>query len=331
MGCLAPLVGLTHSCTQVDGRVYIGQLGITEKELTDYMSQDDGSVGSFLADRIAQAERVMDQDLKTYFRPYIRPWTFLDEGRIGEPDDRQTLQTAVSGTRNGIVVEVCAPQSNVKLQLSSIQVWSDIGGDVVFQIHDLTDGRLLTSFTAEATVANELSLQELDIVLSIKRRKTRLLISHLLPTWYKVNTHGGGCSSCGDNLFKQGVVSAYGARIATGATKSYANIERQTHTSGISIIASLTCDHGAWLCENKELMSVPMGWKVAELCVQYGKGNADRFNNRAGNDDYLNDRIRLFNSQYRDAMEKLYSGMPLPTDPVCFSCNQTVRVSHALP
>lgn len=331
MGCLSALVGLTHSCEQVDGRVYVGQLGITEKELTDYMSSDNGSVGSFLADRISWAEEQVNLDILTYYRPIIKPWTFLDQGRIGEADDLQTLLTATAATLNGIVMDVCVPQSNVKLQLSSISIWSNVGGDVPVLVYDLTDGSLLTTITVTGTTAGSITTQDIDVVLTIKRRNVKLLFVHSLANFYKVNVHGGGCTTCHGGYYQQGPVKAYGARIGSAATKSYANVEKQTQTAGLSIVASLVCDHGQWLCENKSMLAVPMGYKVAELCVQYGKGNADRFNNRAGQDDYLNDRIRMFNTQYKDAMETLYKGMPFPTDPVCFVCNKTVKTAVVIP
>lgn len=330
MGCLSNLVGLTRTCSQVDGRVYVGQLGITEKELTDYVSEDNGSVSDFLADRIAQAELHLETELLTKFQPILISRTFVDRGRIGEADEGQELLTATPSTLNGIVIDVNVPDSNVELQLSAIQLWTNTTGTVPVNVHDLTDGTLLTTIQVD-TVTNELTTTEIDVVFKVKRRRTKLLISHALPNFYKVNVHGGGCTTCNGGFWKQGPVTAYGAMISDSVTKKYAVLERRTNTGGLSIVASLSCDHGQWLCESKKLLALPMGYKVAELCVQYGKGNADRMNNRAGNEDYLNDRIRLFNTQYLDAMESLYSGMPLPMDPVCFICRQTVRTAVVIP
>lgn len=332
MGCLSNLVGLSATCSQVDGRVYVGQLGMTAKELGNYLSGDYASEGDFLADRIAQAELQLQYDVIARYRElgWLRPWTFLDRGRIGEPDERQENMTAVASTRNGIVLDVCAPESNVLLQLSQISIWGP-GGDVTLQVHDLTDGVQLTTITLTGTVAGQISTQEVDVTFAIKRRHTRLLISHDLPTFYRVNAHGGGCVTCNGGYFKQGIVSAYGARIGTGDAKKYSNIERQTHTAGLSVIASVTCDHNQILCEHKSLMAQPMAYKVCELACEYGLSNMDRFNNNTEDRDRLAARARSYGLKYADAMNTLYRGMPMPTDRICFVCNQTVRVAHVIP
>lgn len=332
MGCLSELVGLNVTCDTRDGRIYVGELGITEKELSDYMSADYGSVSDFLADRIAPAERWVTTDMLTKLAPRMIGKTFLDRGRIGEYDERQTLLTAPANTEGGMVIEVCAPASNLKLLISKVEVWSDVGGNVDIEFRDLLDGTVLHTETV-ATTADKATAKAVDIAIAIPRRKMRIIVTTTLPTFYKASAHGGGCASCGSKSFKHGPVEAYGAYIASAATVSYANIQRATHTSGLSVTATLACDHEAFVCEQKGLLALPLAFKVAEEVVAYGLGNFDSINARvnSGNRDALVERRNEFGRKYADAMGRLWDNMPLPADPNCWTCNSPIRRVVALP
>lgn len=333
MGCLSELVGLDVTCQQRDGKTYVGELGITEKELSDYMSADSATIDDFIADRVALAERWVMTDMLTRLAPRMIGKTFVDRGRLGEYDERQTLMTAPVNTEGGMVLDVCQPGSNLKLLVSSLSVWSDVGGDVDVVFTDLTDGTVLHTETIEATTADKLGTKAVDITISIPRKKMRVLVATDLPSYYRTTLHGGSCTTCGSKTYRQGPVEVYGAYISSAATVSYANIQRATHTSGLSIVLTVACDHEAFVCEHKGLLALPMGFKVAEEVVSYGLGNFDRINARigTGNRDALVARRDEFARKYADAMGRLWDNMPTPTDAACFVCNSMIRRVVALP
>lgn len=332
MGCLTDLVGSSLACTASDGTISIGSVGLSNKEITDYMSGDYVSAEAFLADRIAMAEKWVTTDMLTRLASRMIGKTFVDRGRLGDFDEDQTIQTADANTIGGIVMDVNSPNGNLKVLVSQIGIWSDVGGVVTVTFTDLTDGTVLAT-QAVTTTADRISTLQTDIQLSIRRKRTRILVSTTLPTYYKATVGKGGCSTCRGTSFKQGPFEAFAARIGSAATMSYDNLVRSPYTSGLSIIATLACDHDAFVCEHAGLLALPMAFKVAEECVSYGIGNMDRMNVRvnSGRMEQLEARRNEFGRKYSDAMGRLFDNMPIPTDPVCWVCNSKIRVAVSLP
>lgn len=332
MGCLADLVGRTLTCDASDGKVYLGELGITSKEVEDYLSADNISAEAFLAERISMAERAVSAEVMSHYANRIVPHTFVDRARIGQPDDDQEVLTPTADTANGIILEVSAGWSNVQIEVSRLEVWQD-ASSVNVTFHDLTDGTLLHTEPVTLT-SGKITAKEVSISLSIRRRTlTRILVSTTATSYYKTTMTSGGCTRCGSGRFAQGMLQAYGASIdSTLATYSYGDITRITNTGGISLIATIVCDHKGWLCEIKESFSLPMAYKVASEIMAYGANNHDRFNARVGqNTDAIKDRANYFEGKYRDAMDNLMKNMPLPDDEVCFECRKSVRQTIAIP
>jgi hypothetical protein len=332
MGCLADLVSFRDTCGgAASGAVDLSTLGMTEKELTDYMSADNASLSDFLSDRIAFSEKFLTSDVLRRYASRIIARNFAEVGRIGEPDENQELLTATAGTNGGIALEVSAPVSNVRIDVSRIEVYSDVGGTVNVLVYDLTDGTLVTTIPV-VTTADQVTVKQVNLKLPVYRKKGRYFFTTSMPTYYKVWAHGGGCSTCGSSEYKMGNLRAWGARIANASAYAYHNLENVQHTSGLSITATVVCDHTAWLCEVKELVALPLAYKVAEESVNYGIGNVDVFNTRQGlNPEKLAERAAFFNAQYAAAMEKLYLNMPTPSDQTCFDCRRTVTNVISLP
>lgn len=331
MGCLTELVSFLNTCGGASGAIDLSGLGITEKELADYVSEDNASIAEFVEERKAQAETVVTSDVLSRYATRIVPKNFAEVGRVGEPDENQSLLSATAGTNGGIVLEVKAPVSNVRIDLSRIEVYSDVGGDVDVLIYDLTDGSLFTTVTV-STTADAVATKQVNIQLPVYRKTGRYMLTTSMPTYYKVWAHGGGCASCGSSEYKMGNLRAYGARIADGAAYANHNMENVSHTSGLSVTASVVCDHKAWLCEIKDLVKLPYAYKVAEECVSYGLGNLDRFNVRQGqNPEKLAARAAMFAGKYAEAMEAMLKNMPTPADQTCFDCSRRTRQVISIP
>lgn len=331
MGCLSDMVSFRAICGGSSATVDLGSLGISAKEIRDYISADYASEAAFIEDRKAWAETQMTREVLSRYSSRIVPKIFSERGRIGEPDEAQGLLSATANTKGGILLEVNAPHSNARIDISSIDVWSDVGGDVVVTFYDLSDGSVVTTTTVDTT-ADEITTKAVNISLPVYRKKARYLVSTELPSYYTMWTHGGGCASCGSKGYAMGNLRAYGARIADSAAMTYSNLETQNHNSGLSVVATVVCDHAAWLCEIKELAVVPYAFKVAEELVAFGLGNEDRFNSRKGmNDDALAQRATMFNEKYNAAMRDMLQHMPAPSDTLCFNCSGVSRQVIALP
>ena len=333
MGCLADTVGTTLTCDARTGRVNLAELGVTERECTDFMSGDYPNLSAFLTDRIAMAERVVTSDVLGRYAGRVRVNTFLDNGRIGDFGDKQELQTATAGTDNGLVLEVCAPQANLKIEVSRIEVYTDVAGPVDVRFYDLADGSLLATETITA-VADRITAVEVSIQFVARRRKMSILVVTDLPTFYRSTAGKGGCSTCKGDTFIQGIVRGYGAFIDTSAAYSVANVDHSSYTAGLAVVATVVCDHAAWLCEIKQQMVLPMGMQVAKQVMVYGVENLSRLNNSNSTKERLENTINKanrFQNEYAAAMDLIFKNAPLPTDEVCFDCNRSSRHAIAIP
>lgn len=334
VGCLGDTVGTTLTCAPITGRISLAELGVAQRDLTDFMGADHATPEAFLAERIAMAERVVTSDVLGRYSNRILVNTFLDRGRIGDFGDTQEVQTAAANTDNGYVLEVCAPQANLKIEASRIEVYTDIAGDVDVRFYDLSDGALLHTETITA-VADEVTAVELSIVFTARRRHMRILAVTDLASFYRSTAGKGGCSTCRGDTFVQGIVKGYGATIDNTLSRySYANVERSAYTAGLAVIASVVCDHAAWLCEIKGQLSLPMGLQTAKQIQVYGVENVDRLSNKNITKDRLEQSINKANrlsGEYSTAMDLLFKNMPLPTDEVCFDCRRSSRHAISIP
>jgi hypothetical protein len=111
----------------------------------------------------------------------------------------------------------------------------------------------------------------------------------------------------------------------------YANVQRVTETGGLSVIASVDCDHGAFLCEQKEALAWPLMLLQASMFMQRALANVDRIGTRQLNRDVLQDRLGQYVAQYNDARSVLIKGMYVPDDQFCYLCKASARVNVMIP
>lgn len=329
MGCLDNLIAMDGSCSAGSGRVYLKSIGIHESELVQYLAQEEESVEEMIANIAPAATAQLMTDTLGAIAPRIKPKTFIDRDRIGQPNDKREAITATASTDHGLVIDVFAPRSNIKIQISELAVWSQATGMVTLTLRDVTDGRTLTTTTISA-VAGEFTRKEVDIVVQGLRRRTRILITSDMGGWYKCDTHSG-CGPCTGGTYSHGILTAYGASIGQATTLTYSNLAKGGETGGISAVVSVACDHTAYLCEVKEALAMPMLYLQGAMLMQRGLDNVERLNTRTINAERLQERILHYAEQYRASLGQLLTNMPLPMDDLCYVCNTSSRTAIVIP
>lgn len=327
--CLDSLIGEDNGCTTTTGRLYLKDIGVTSTDLEAFTGQGHADGSDLVAEVRRLSAAYVAGDVLRYFAPRIKPRTFIDRARIGFPYERWTQQTAVSNTLNGIEIDVCAKNSNVKLNISSIGFYGTETKTVTVTVWDLTDGTSLATQEISAVAGSFVTVQT-DIVVSIPRKTTRILITTPETSFYRVNTINGGCASCGGE-FRRSMVTARGATIDTSVPKMHSNVQGASTTGGLSVIASLVCDHAQILCENKESIALPLLYKYGEEIIKRGLWNVQRMNTETLAREVLEQRLAEYAGQYRKTMDEVLMGMPLPTDTECFTCNSRTRVVQVIP
>lgn len=329
MGCLDTLIGMDGSCASSTGRVYLKDIGIHESELVQYLAPEEEDVADMSVSVARAALGQLQSDAMASVAPSIRPRTFIDRDRIGQPNEAREAVTPTASTDYGLVIDVYAPRSNVKIQLSELAVWSTTTGTVTLTVKDVTDGRTITTTTIDA-VAGEFTRKDVDILVQGLRRRTRLLITSDMAGWYRCDTHDG-CGTCTGGVYSHGVIQAYGASIGQATTITYSNLRKGGETGGVSAVVSVSCDHLAYLCEVKEAIAMPLLYLQGAMYMQRGMDNVERMNTRTLNRDVLQDRFGKYLAQYQTSLANLLGAMPLPQDDLCYICNRSSRVAVVIP
>lgn len=332
MGCLDNLIGIDGSCPGITGRLYLKDVGIFDSELSQYLSEEEAGVADLLASvGRASAEQLSTDILGDMMRQgRIKAHTFVDRLRTGTYHEQIEVITPTANTVSGVVLDLYAAKTNVQLNITQLSVWPTASGDVTVTLYDMTDGSVLTTSVLEDCVANTIARKDVNIVVQARRQRMRVLVVSDMATWNRVDL--GSCGSCPQrDSYSNGPLTSYGANVDTSASKMYANVRRTSETGGISLIASVDCDHKAFLCEQKESLAWPLMLLQAAMLMQRGLANVERIGTRQLNREVLQERLGGYVAQYNDARSTLIGGMYVPDDPFCFLCKRVNRVVQVIP
>lgn len=312
------------------GVLTLQSIGIDESLLADITGKED-TPGSLLANAHKYARGVMYNDVVTHFGSRMIRRTFLDRVMIGQADDRQTLETG-SGI-GGIVIEIGRNQtwqrSNVVLRLGSVGLWANITGTATVTVYDLDDSSIAAQVDVDV-IAGRNIMEGVQIALPAYRRRKSYFITHSLGAWYRTTTEASGCTTCVKGRLGSDV-DVWGGRLPAATPVKRSNIQRVSHTSGLSVLVTLECEHAQMLCEVKDVLAMPYLYKVGEAIMQraihaYGRMNSTRLQL-----DDLKERADRYGQQYVAAMQNTLGRMRLPDDPRCFACHTPSRSTVSLP
>lgn len=331
MSCLDSLIGDDYGCTSTTGkRLYLWDSGITEEFLNGLVTKRQATVADFMAERRRVATERVITDVVSHIRKDIIPRTFVDSARIGQWPDTEVLDSADAGYVNGIFLEVCTPASNTKINISSLQFWGETSGTVTASIYNLLDGSLITTLTATAVAGSVTTFDAVDVVVSNPRGTLRLFITTDQDTFYRA-TINGNCGTCAKGTWKTGPLTAQAVRFLDTDRKTYANRTGSPNTGGLSVVASVSCDHEAFLCEMKPAMALPLMYSLAHEVMDIALNNYDRWGVKDYRREDIKDRRDQLAALYSDAMAKLLGYITTPHDPICFVCDKKTYVARFIP
>lgn len=325
LDCFDGLVWNKAACSPVEGAASLQSIGIDETLIGKLTGPED-TVESMLSDCEEHARAIMHNDVVGRFADRILPRTFLDRKHVGEACSTRSLTSGATGL-HGLVIEVNQKASNALVRISSLGVYSDIGGVVPVKVYDLEDGREVASVDV-TTVANELSEASVEIVLKASRRRKEYFIAAELASFYC--TGMSNCGSCGDS-YTHGGATIYGARVPNGSQPIKSNASRTSFTGGVSATVSVECDHGQILCELKGALALPYLYKVGQAIMIRGVHQMGRLNDQTLDREQLRERADDYGRQYVDAMANSLGRAILPDDPMCFSCAAKTRSTISIP
>ena len=328
--CLEALIGTDYGCTTTTGRLYLKDIGITEQFLGNLVKAHNSTVADYMAERMRIAVARVTSNVVSHYRRDMIPKTFVDAARLGVWPDIEALDTAVSGYQHGIMIEVCTPATNTRLNISSIEFYGETTGTVTARLYDMRDGKLLRTLTATATAGEVTTFADVDVVVSNPRGTLRLFLATDQTSFYRA-TIGGDCSTCSGGVSKMGVLTASSVRILTSDKKTYANKTGASNTGGLSIVVTVACDHEQYLCDMKSSLALPVLYSLGHEVMDNALNSFERW----GVQDYRREDVEARRDQlaalYSDAIKDVLAYSPVPNDPICFDCRKVVTSATFIP
>ncbi len=329
MSCLDGLIGDDNGCATRTGRLYLRDIGITEDFIGAILKKEDASSSSFMADRRRLATEFVTRDVLTHYDKQIIGATFIDRDRVGKYPDTETLLTGDASYAQGIMLEVCTPNSNTRLLVTRVEFYGETTGDVVVTFHDLRDGTVLATKTIDA-IAGQVSTIEVDLAFQCLREKKRILITTDQDVYYRSQL-GSNCPKCAKGSYDKGILKGRSMRVLTSDKYIYNNMLPAQDCGGLSVIATVECDSYGWLCEVKASLALPLIYLLGYEIFTMALYNFERYNiQNLRKQDVVNRRDEL-KALYGKSMDDLFRTMPLPNDPYCFACDSRTSTGVILP
>lgn len=329
MDCFEGIIDTGGGCQSATGRISLKDIGIDDDFIGRIKSSAWPDVAALIASKRRVAVEYVARDVLNHYSTAMVARTFIDNDRLGKYADPEKLEAGDALYRYGIVAEVCAPGSNVKLNISRIEFHGETSGNVVVKVHDLYDGSEVGSATIDA-VAGMVSGEEVAISIQARRRKLKLFISTEEDAFYRA-TMTGGCATCTGTTYTRGMVTAKASRVLkTDAVKSQ-NLAASQSTGGLSAIVSVSCDHGAWVCDNKEALALPLIYCLGREIMTEALYSWGRWGIQDVRREDVEQRRDELEAHYSKAMQDVFGWMRVPNDPACFVCNSRVTSGVILP
>lgn len=333
--CLESLVGLRDVCDTIEsGGAYLDQLGISSRELRDYLTADHQDVAALFNSCRTTACMTVAASLQKYLRPKYRTRSLLENGRIGYYAQNLQYDPLLPGRLGGWHLYLEYPDSYLELLIPSLTVQLDQSQPVTVYLFDLQQGVQLESITIDA-VGDQLVTVYPHWRIDAPKRPLSLLVARDLGTVAGVKTTTSArvnCGSCAASAAKPwahlSARPAYTAGTLLDSALTYTN-----SAAGLSLVASVVCDHEGWLCGLSRSLTLPLLYATAREIYDRALRStyAERLNARTADPERLREMRGEYASLADGALQQVASTVAPPQDETCFYCERSIATITALP
>lgn len=334
--CLENIVSIKNTCDAVasNSGLYLDDIDVTLREIEKYVTADYPNAAQLALDKIKFASKVVAAEINTYFQGQYRANSVIDSQRIGfHYNNKETV--AASAVYKGMEIEICQSNSFLQLHLSTLELFVNYSGAVSVLVYDLIQGKLLDTIAVTA-VAGEVVTVNINKTYNSNRKQMDIAIMYdaTLVAQYKTDATSGGCSSCGKGSLRSinGYVRARGISAALADPKINSSMVGESFTGGLSVVYSINCDKESWLCAIQNVIAQPVLYRAATDLMRFALDYSDQFNTRTRiDDDKLKRRHDYYLAKYEETMRNVLTKIKLPSDSLCFECNDRIKSVVAIP
>ena len=330
MACFDQIIGLKELCTGYtpSSGIYLNDIGVSLDLVNSVITKEYTGPSDFVASKIDHAINEVKNEVYGYFAKDIKTRSVIDNGRIGYVNPNMTVVTG--GGNRGIELSVYNNANYFSLEIAGIELFTDFTGTIPVKIYDVDQALLLDTVNV-TSVAGEISSAFPHLKYQSNRKYLNLWIGYNATgiNSYKTTTHKGQC--CGVYHLTNSYVRAKGA---TATSYIESGLTQITDTAGMSINYSLVCDPYGWMCNFAQLLSLPIAYKVAAdiyrtaLMVTPGVRSN---NSTTVNSEMMKANFEWHEMQYREKLNNILKRVYLPTDSICFQCEQPSSNAIILP
>lgn len=334
--CLTNIVGIKGCGGIPETEVYVQQLtGISIADFDLAINNDHKAAFPALQSHIEFATKYVLNSIRQYLGNKYKLKTFLENSTAGYYYDNKPVVSAIPNNLTGIQIKIDR-YANLTFSLGRCSLFVDHTGTVDLYVYDLLQGKLLDTVQVEA-IAGEIVYFDMNKQYDTEKQRLNLFVGYestfdaYKSSIYANNgVHTGGCGEWCASCFEGGDIYFRNAKVGTAATKIDLNISDNSEGGGLSLGYALQCSFNEFLCANKNIIAMPILYKIGELVMQelrYSKRLTSTVVSYTGDHAAL---LEYYKSEHLKLMSDAVQNMVF-TDNSCIKCNSRVFTRTALP
>lgn len=335
--CLEALVGLRRACETPDpAALYLDTLGLSELELRDYLTAAHADVGALFRDCRSVAVQTVSARVETYLRRLYRPASLVDSLRVGNYVGGGSNEGQLPGLLGGYVLTVDRPASYLTISIPTVSLFLYNTDTIVVGLWDLDEGVQLESVTVDA-VGGQVVTVPVHWTVYADRRRRRLFVGYDRSavdscTTTIGSTRSGGCGTCSRDTYRPWPgLEVQSATVPISGP--YLSNVTAARGAGLSLVASVSCDHAGWLCSLSSSLALPLAYATArELYDRALRSSfADRLTPRTTDPERLRELRAEYATLSDSLLTQLLGTVPPPQDDLCYLCDKRLHTVISLP
>lgn len=330
MECFKDLIQVRDLCNAPAPKssIYIDDVGVSLADIESFITAQYSTAAEYFEARSEHAVREMTNTIYNYFQGNYNASSLVDSHRLGVYNGTQSLKTGAN--YRGIQMVFNQSDTFFNVSIGEISLLVNYNGTVTIEVWDLLQNKQLDTIDI-ITTAGQISTVYLQKQYASAKQPLNLFIGYdaTMIDSYTTPIKSGLC--CGKVSCSNSYVSAYGVEVDGPFYDS--NTTAINHTSGLSVVYDVACDHMSWLCSHAANLALPLAYKTAEILVAdaaYNTSGERATNHHTINIDQLKERHSFYVSKYKEIMSNWLGNMQLPNNR-CFQCNTPLRHKITLP
>lgn len=331
MACFDNIVSLKELCDPVTpfSGVYLNDVGVSKSLFEDVITKDYESIQDFVDSLIRQATREVSTTVYNHFSAKVLSRSFVENARTGYT--HKDYETVAGSGYMGIEMTIPNRANYFRFELSSLSLHLTTSGSVDLLVYDLDQDKLLDTIPI-TSVAGEIVTVYPHTIYTSPKKSLNLWIGYDATGLSSIKTTVSSAQCCGNYYQTRTYTTSRGASVS--GTFTIGNLSTLSHSAGISLTYSLSCDGEGWLCDYAYTLGLPVAYKVASELFRIGymvSPNNRKNNSTILNADLLKENHAWHELKYRETMDALLKRIHLPNDSLCFECYSPVNFATAIP